>query len=1160
MKHICYVFISLVTVLSLTIPAKAQSGNVLEFDSWDHSIQSSFALADLATDGDCTNVDEYTIHCYGTFTGEDTHDTYDGGIYLNFYFASPDGAVVFYTPVYVDLCGQSCDPDNSQFTMIDTTDCMTGVWQIGQAMTPQICHDNMEDSSSVYRVQIYMHLPGDNPNGTPVSGEWEFYLSMAPPCESSYILLTSDTYEIDPVIETPLGPEGVPADDQVYPTVTGQVYKITTDGGPWNDGTTDRGTETAVSWDGATWTPFDDLIPLCESVDGIYIEAESDAFYIRVDDTAGNFADNTNNPDPVTYTIALAVSTETFSCETQFTYDEELDWVASIVVQGNDADGVLATSELVTGEWYAIVVASGSWQDEGSPPDHFDMDYYNGPEEFAFFEVPYADLDSTGSNVGCVQDMTVYMQAANALLYLRANDPLEEFENNTGALDVNIFHATFTRTTDACETNFRIGDLIDTGSVEGGQENGDTFAFMVGTDVAHLDYGLTPGAWYVLDTTAGPWQWKGATHSANGIAYDMAVDDGTDWMPLEDWTTPECNIALDALGHRRIVFQMPEAGAVDWKLRVNDSSLWLNNGGMMGWNLYGATLMQSSLPGGGCDYSYDEFTTIDVGEVAGNNASGVLLDGLNPGELYAIKIVGTSYGWQEQFLGDDLFDMQISHNAGTQFYSLPDDYPAALCSEVDGDDLIVYVQPGANYNYILRVDSTTFSNNTGEMGYIVFPATAGQTVENTCLDGYSLQIINEFEWLDVRSETGELISADTARYEEFNGLVEGRTYMIETPAGQGPWNDGSASSWDIAVTNDNGATWQSVDFDNTDVDCVDRDLIGHIWKARITVAEGDVWKIRVDDTAGAFADNSGNMAYKVYVLCEGMACTGSVPNDSTVNGIPGITVQGGGDVCTIPIIRPSPLTVSEIFDLGNYLGSWTQYLNLSVLRYMAWCPRHTNTFLQFLNKFNEREPFATIREWNDRLREIQSKIDAYDWGVYENTSIFSMTSATQVQQVLAEHVLRTDNESFNPWDGEDVVDFDDTGSGIPSSYSACLSSFDETMPSRLASGVCFASSWAKETGMSFWVQLSFDIGAIFMLVMILKRNLQDVIYMMTGVKPWQKGIEDSSIGNLGKYLDGVERSMSDGQRSSDAVADALAKQGVAGKWSRNFDGTWSRRD
>lgn len=995
---------------------------------------------------------------------------------------------------------------------------------------------------------------------------YDIQLSAQPisDCDQELIVLTEDTYEIDPTIEIPKGPDAVAPDapdDQIYPTMFDQYYRLYTYG-TFNDGAAVSG-DTAISWDGETWTPLSEIPPSCqyqielngEVVNAYILRAESETFHIRANDTPGNFANNTSGSPPLTYAIGLGVRTG-LSCEAQYTYDNFEDVVGFTGVASTDEDGVIANNAdipLVVGEWYVLRWDYGYWQDDGGP-DQIALEYWDNAAN------NWYDLAEGSRLVWCISTdgLQVLFQAEAEEFVIRVNNVTGTFALNTGTPYYTLYHAAFTRTPDGCEQTFEIGELIEHRIVDADKASGEVFASMVGGSTIHLSDGLKPGAWYVLDTTGGPW-WEIAMRPH--YRYDMAVseDNGDTWDQLENWNTPSCNVALDALGHRRVIFQMPESGEEFWKLRVDGTAQFVFNTGEMEWDLYGAVKLQNTLPDGSCDYSYDLETVVDMGEIAGNDSDGEALTGLVSGQLYAIRIIGEGLGWQEQLLGTTLYDTQISHNDGTQWSSLPYDYPPALCHDAVGNDLWVFVRPGDNYQYRLRVDSTTFDNNTGSMGYTVYPAEAGQTIKNTCLDGWSLQSINGFDWLDVRDESGEILSSDTARYEELIALVPGRSYLVETPAGEGPWGSFDALNvqrWDTALSPDNGQHWEAISRDSVFVDCVDYNPFGHVWRAKFTAQEGDVWKIRVNDDAGAFDNNTGNMAYKFYALCQGMACTGSLPNDSTTNGIPAITIQastikGGGDVCTIAVMRPGPLSLGEIANLGNYLASWVQYLNLSTLRYMAWCPRHTSMLSSVLSVLRRREPLATVYEWVGKLRRVRAEIESYDWGEngQQAESIYDMATSGEFRTKVIDRIFVKDSSPVSIWEGGRVVDFSDTS--LPPAYASCQNSFTKVLPSRLRTGVCFVSAYFIETSASFWIQMLIDISAFFLLLRVMKTTLQEVIYMMTGVKPWTANAKD-----VYPYIRG-EKSLTarHQEKRDDAAIELEARFGR--KFRRNNDGTYS---
>ena len=133
-----------------------------------------------------------------------------------------------------------------------------------------------------------------------------------------------------------------------------------------------------------------------------------------------------------------------------------------------------------------------------------------------------------------------------------------------------------------------------------------------------------------------------------------------------------------------------------------------------------------------------------------------------------------------------------------------------------------------------------------------------------------------------------------------------------------------------------------------------------------------------------------------------------------------------------------------------------------------------------------------------------------------------MDGLSDVQAMLNEYILRRDGTVIDPWDGGTVVSFDN--SGLPASYYSCGSAFSDYLPTRLRSSFCFVMAYFKETGAMFWVQLLvIDIGALSIMVMSIKRALQELIYMMTGVKPWTKSGINSSVDKLAAYMEKRDR-------------------------------------
>jgi hypothetical protein len=970
-------------------------------------------------------------------------------------------------------------------------------------------------------------------------------------CTDIYMVPLPETFEIDPTLETPLGISGTPADDQIYTTVIGQIYMLRVKDGPWNDGTTDS-IAAAVSVDGSTWMTWDQfsIDALCIDVDPyhpedgyriLYFTATTTELHIRVDDTPAAFADNTNDPvTPFSYVIGVAfVVPVPPSCEAQFAYDPLSDTVASVSVPSTD-DDVEANNELTqpleAGGWYGVEVASGSWHETGATDTRIDM-------EFRFSTggglggSDWADLTDGSGLVQCTSTdgTTVFIQApaqSGLVLHLRVNDQdgPQDFSDNVGTLGVNIYHASFTRSASACELQFDVGSLVYHDTVAANAGSGKAFATAFAStelDVS-FSYGLTPGAWYVLDTTDGPWwlTFDSGAYDANTYYYDAQVRSGTSgtWSSFADWEFTECVVNLDALGHQRVYFQVPADGGIEYFIRVGGANPF--GRGEIGWNLYEG--VDISPPGGtidGCaDFVYDPDVASGFGGVDSQKESGDHIVGLATNTYRAVQIESANTasdppyyaasGWVESSGGTESDALQLTSD-GTTWVDLPN-HPGVLCYfyTPEDEELVFIIQVKNNQDWKLRADSTTFANNEGTEIYRTYPVTAGDALDpwTSCADDYTATVpaLNEHEWIPPQDEEGVNLMPSLT-YTPGNdpnsdgvilwgdpGLQAGHDYMVETL--EGPWKDdntGDANSSYLAqLSSDGGATWYLFE-DHPNVICSTHDQINHYWKAIFSVETGQVWKIRVADTeTDTFTDNTGNLAYRLNLV-----------NEFPVEG-PGDYVTdydpGAFDVCSQSLIRPESLTLSEIGSVGNYLSDWIQYINRSILSYFAWCPRHTDLLLSAVNALTTREPLATIAELGTVEKTVMQDVSSYDWdGGYEDTSIFSITSSAQVNNMVEDHILPSGGEAFNIWDGGDLVTFDGDTS-LPAYYYSCENAFADYLPSRLKTGVCFASAYWKETGASFWIQIVFDIGSIFLLFSMIKGAVQSLVYMMTGVRPWTK--------------------------------------------------------
>ncbi len=104
-----------------------------------------------------------------------------------------------------------------------------------------------------------------------------------------------DTYQQQEAIVASQEIQADDEDGEYAAVLTGNLYRLEVWGGPWNDGTDDR-YDTAVSFDGSTWTPLTDYFVETECFDvgddpgtgTVFFIAPEDDFYIRVNAQRSN--------------------------------------------------------------------------------------------------------------------------------------------------------------------------------------------------------------------------------------------------------------------------------------------------------------------------------------------------------------------------------------------------------------------------------------------------------------------------------------------------------------------------------------------------------------------------------------------------------------------------------------------------------------------------------------------------------------------------------------------------------------------------------------------------------------------------------------------------------------------------------------------------------
>lgn len=939
--------------------------------------------------------------------------------------------------------------------------------------------------------------------------EYEIFYSLEPfdqNCADLYAVNAPATFPIDPAIEAPVG---TPTDEQVYTTEIGKTYMFYVSNEWYDEAHRDpenplvplKKNDTAISFDGVNWMNWQAFMYYAECLDVepgraddvdlkvVYFIAQTTTIYVRADDVEGEFADNlTDTINPLLhfeYTIGEATLLAS-DCDSQFSYDPEGDLFASVDVVGTAEDNpVNATFE--TGEWYGVKVMSGTWSDPGGD-SRTDM-------QFRFDE--WAPLAVGENYVWCAGNDVIYIQAPSADLSLRVNDLDNNFSNNSGTLNVNIYHVTYTYTPADCAADYEVDTIVASGTVGGGQTNGTSFANSLLNPVINTSYAVTPGAFYMLETRDGPWYLRDSMSSVSGEYqpgnnyYDVQLrsvvsNAESEWVAPDAWSLSVCVVETDALGHLRIYFQVPNnnngdlnQGGAEYFIRVAGAGLL--GMGSIGWDLYQA--YEGPTEGGGttnpwedCEKTYVNTSSLPLNSTAwipvkddagtavvqyGATGGGATV--LTTDEDYWIRTSNGPWydgaGGVEPGEGDNSsnaggkYTAQLSSDGGATWYDFAD-HPAVYCSNVDQlgsyETAFFHVSVGQVWKIRVNdVETNLWTDNSGTLAYslyalnpVGFPVTAGDVTDAN------------FE-----------VCAPILIKPYIPGMIFSKPSMasVSTP-----------SSWDVS-------DWVS--------------YLGD-WFAALGSYIGDVAEIAVNNT--------------------------------------GVFFQG----------------------FGTYVGDWATYLNRSFISFFAWCPRHVNILLATINQLQDKEPVATIMELKDAGNTAYAEVESYDWGVAGEgggigsndqgyIGLFSLGEgggagdSPDTTDYIFERIFPTGGPGWSVWSGEgDIVVFGDAS--LPDYYYTCNDVFGDFLPERLRQGVCFTSAHWRETGAWWWVQLSIDVSTIFMLIGMIKSSAQSLIYMMTGVRPWTK---DGAIKLIGNVAMGDITQDSENRRTVEGIIDAYRRRG-----------------
>ena len=527
--------------------------------------------------------------------------------------------------------------------------------------------------------------------------------------------------------------------------------------------------------------------------------------------------------------------------------------VGSGSIAATNESGVPAT--LVVGNEYRLTVSGGPWNDGAA--DRHDTAVKIGSDAWT----PLSDF-ATGPQTDCTQgdplDPTkqiVVFKSTDAAWKIRVNDLDGEFGDNSGGMNF-LLETVQPLNPVGCESQFLRGNELVNGTIPANNSSG-----------VHPFVAPPPpfsASWIEIVTSGGPWQ----NNSTGGDRYDIAIrnPDGS-WSELSAATHTGCSTEnapyIDAF------YQLPTNDGI--QLRVNDDDGNWTNSGSMNYTIYAANY--SPNPPGGCAALYhlgDQIKTVNVdasqkdGAKVGSLFTGKdISDGTENQVYYAIE---TSRVWYDGTTPEVWGALAASKTTPTDsdwhdISTFPTVACAVMLDPIGHWRVYIPVDKNAD-NYWVRAQEyldTTWANNSGSLNFTIYKATYERVPDYTpgTMPGAGLC---DAYYTKGTAEPAVTIWADNKDGYALPVLTAAKIYAVETSAG--PWSNNGSNSYEVAISDDDGANWHNLSAWDSAV-CAQSADGNHILVYFQALA-GRHYMLRVYDPAATFGDNSGTINYLLY--------------------------------------------------------------------------------------------------------------------------------------------------------------------------------------------------------------------------------------------------------------------------------------------------------
>lgn len=378
--------------------------------------------------------------------------------------------------------------------------------------------------------------------------------------------------------------------------------------------------------------------------------------------------------------------------------------------------------------------------------------------------------------------------------------------------------------------------------------------------------GLNIGDWIEVVISGGPWQLNGT----GDYRYDMATKtEFTTWGELSGTGVSKCAVYPGMGSYVKAYLQVTSTNNISFRVNANEFVL---NSGSLNYTVYKATY--SPFPANGCAEKYAVQNNIGSITVSANASNGI--EFTPPQDLNSMGYpVGPTEGENTRFIAivtSGTYYTVTNGGSGTgalkdigtgdTWESMATDSEATCISKLDpiGHYMIYIPFTGQAVDFLVRANTISYSGQPGQLTFTFYIATKIQVqtppvtlpATGSC-DTYFTHSATLFHTYTVTGAyyAGSIMTLDPSKY-----------YALQVTGG--PWlNNGTTSSYDMAISDDDGATWSKIWSYGSALCSALIDSNHSI--TYIKPLTGRIYRIRVYDPDNNYSDgNTGSLSLNVY--------------------------------------------------------------------------------------------------------------------------------------------------------------------------------------------------------------------------------------------------------------------------------------------------------